>query len=193
MSLAMRTDSGHLPKKEVYIMISGIKRSGSTWQANAVKTLYERWGYSVWMGEEYEGEVQAEVTINKVHPYIEKLADAADVILTSYRPIQEIRESWRRFRGQPPGPDKLENWIRWIVQWNLRADHMMHFETLYTRVDKVSELQQLSVILPKIQPDPDAVHDAYEKLESLSPPDEEYYDENTLMFHNHITSDEFKT
>lgn len=177
----------------IYIMIAGMKRTGSTWQANAVRLLYEQQGYPVWIGEEYEGKAQDKVTINKVHPYHEKLACAADVILTSYRPLSEVRKSWKRFRGKYPGPEKLENWAEWLAKWNLQADHMMEFEVLRSMGTKLSELKRLCVVLPEIQPDPDEVQDVYQELESLSPPEEEYYDDNTLMFHNHITSHEFKS
>lgn len=177
----------------IYIMIAGMKRTGSTWQANAVRLLYEE-VYSpeeVWVGEEYEGVPQNRVTINKIHPYIENLATKATYVLTSYRNLWEVRASWKRFTGRYPTPEQFKRWINSLVMWNLHADHMTHFRILGNPEREKKEIMALAWTLD-IDFTEDMIREVHQGLNNISPPKEKDYDKRTLMFKGHLTQERFK-
>lgn len=176
-----------------YIMIAGMKRSGSTWQANAVRLLCEKaYGEdNVWIGEEYNAKKQAPCTINKVHPYRKDLANVADYVLTSVRDFPDAAESFKRFKGHPPSSELMHRWVQWLLRWNLHAQHMMDFEVLVSPRARKREVFKLAHVLDlKDHLRFSDKQKSFEELEDLEPP-EEGHDDRTLMFHNHITQDKF--
>lgn len=172
---------------QVYVMISGIKRSGSTWQANAVRLLYEEAGRSVWIGEEYKGLAQDEVTINKIHPFHKHLAERADIVLTSWRSIFEIIDSWKRFKGLQPSRSVIDMWLTWLLTWNQYSDHMMLYPALQSETSRREEVMTLAEVLD-LDLTVGQLMNVFDKLEKLEPPSDKEYDPDTLLFKNHITS-----
>lgn len=173
----------------IYIIIAGIKRSGSTWQANVVREIYTQLGADVWIGEEFGGKLQAEVTINKIHPYREHLAKRADYVLTSWRNIFDILESFQRFKGYQPSKELIQAWLTWLLEWNRHACHMTLYPALESRVTRLDEIKTISQKIAwgeRLEVRDFA--DICERMENLSPPDNQQYDPETLLFRNHITS-----
>lgn len=178
-----------------YITIAGIKRSGSTWQANMVKFISQLADKEVWLGEEYDATAQAEVTINKIHPFIPSIAERSDYVFTSFRDIREVSASWERFRGRRPSSEKMAKWVEWLAKWNMYSDHMMLFGALRGSTSKAEVIQRTAAMLPFEYGElslVDVSHEVLGMLDNIQPPEDKYYDEETCMFTNHITSDEFK-
>lgn len=182
-----------------YITVAGIKRSGSTWLANAIKTIYEQAGYRVWMGEHrpdlglhhpngklaQDGFPDYDIVINKVHPYFEVVKRQSDFIILSYRDLLEIMHSWERFRDstQPAARMMIRDWCTWYYQWLPHADFEMQYKMLEDQ--KGGIIESLIFLFGLVDVDGEVVE---KELEALKPPTDKEYDPETLMFSNHITS-----
>lgn len=178
----------------MYIVVAGIKRSGSTWQANLIRIIMEELGFNVWMGEELEGKEKEGyvVTISKIHPPHPQPFKKAEKVFTSFRNIRDIAESWSRFQGSPPDVGLLNNWLIWLQRWMLHPNHAHHmwYDGLPDpqggwHIDEVGEVQKHLDVL-----DPHAdirIQTVLGRLREEVVPPAEGYDPKTCLFSNHIT------
>lgn len=85
------------------IVVAGMRRSGSTWQFNAIRALLQAAGFIVY-GQGYNRhkgvpETTADVILVKEHRYIADLEEQADAVFLSTRPIGEALDSMARMQG----------------------------------------------------------------------------------------------
>lgn len=198
----------------MYITVAGIKRSGSTWQANLIRIICEECGLSTWMGEHYSLDEMphVDVTINKIHPFKEQIAVRSDYVFTSWRPLREIRSSWQRFSGEQLSLPLQEQWLAWSHLWTFYSDYLMPFRVI--EEDPRSAVEDVILVLSGLtqqkriifKPDgtpwnrPHLTHEVslrldidkiLERMETeVVPPTDKLYDERTCLFSNHITRTE---
>lgn len=93
MALEKKQIATRATGRPIYVC-AGITHSGSTWLFNAMRLVLERRYrnvYSTWIGDRNPAvEESADVTLIKVHNQNDKLANEADVILTSHRDPRDI-------------------------------------------------------------------------------------------------------
>lgn len=173
----------------MYITIAGIKRSGSTWQANLIRIICEEHNLTTWMGELYSiDEVPGfDVTINKIHPFNAEIAERSDFVFTSWRPLRAIRRSWWRFQHEDLSPQLEEQWLTSIMLWQMSSNYLMPFKAIETDPQQVLvDINHIIFGLDTMQPFADRILERM-RLEVV-PPTDKMYDPKTCLFHNHITS-----
>ncbi len=173
----------------MYITIAGIKRSGTTWQANLVRILCEEHGLRPWMGEHYSlnEKEDFDVTINKIHPYVSEIAERSDFVFISWRELREIKASWERFSGNVLKPNEEETWLQWSMLWALHANYMMPFaaierapEVVVADINRILFQEEIDTLLSA------KVMGRMER--EVVPPTEVEYDPVTCLFRDHITT-----
>ena len=164
------------------VVVAGIKRSGSTWMFNVARIAMGHAGLSPQVGEYdlWRRRPDADLLI-KSHRWHANMAEAADVILSSTRPIDEIRSSLARFYGRPPSGREMKTLRRHHRRWERVAGYSLRYECLLANprheVFRIVSALGLDV-------DVDAV---YREVSKIRPP-ETGQDPTTLLFHNHRTS-----
>lgn len=180
----------------MYIAIAGIKRSGSTWQANAVRLYCERQGLKVWMGEDKLGLEKEgyDVTISKLHPYEPIVAERADFVFTSYRSPRGIIESWKRFKGENLNWGTLDAWLWWLMKWQEKTSYCMPYSMLTQEAGKVVALREIDNVLANpisemLDEDTPMISlkELRKAVDAVKPPTDKDYDPETCLFKNHIT------
>jgi hypothetical protein len=140
-----------------------------------------------WDRRYLEDQMDADVWIVKEHRYFHDLATLADMVLTTSRDWGHIRASWERFKGEAPDDAQVDRWRADLAQWRSKPNHVA--DVGFEWIGKESAfillagiLRTAGVILDRWKMDA-----AWDRLCAIEPPDEGYDDE-TFLFHNHITS-----
>lgn len=173
------------------ILITGIKRSGSTWMYNVVRELYRMGGYKVYGAfvDEIDREraKAADVVVIKTHPYVHPLAGLADLILYSYRSVEGIKASLRKMGLEDDATVHWDGMLRQANLWSDVADYHMRFDDMMS--DKEAEVQRIIDLLsPQIAPSPSicrVVVDAVERMRESAVPGT--HDPETLLHQGHQT------
>lgn len=127
----------------------------------------------------------------KSHIFHKRLADRADLILTSWRPFYDAVESWRRFRKARDGRDhSLESAVRAMSvgldhfqHWQLRSDYCMQWGDATTKKGRRRIISDLRGVLGVET----STQHVLKKMEETVPP-ESGQDPTTLLFAEHITN-----
>lgn len=166
------------------ILIAGMKRSASTKLYNMVRLACEQAGvtYACFYDnydEKQERLFDVDFQVVKIHKWNEQWRDWADLILTTYRPIQDAIVSGQRF-----GIDKKDilRSVEWLVYWNLYANNMFSYTQLTEKEDMTLEFLIKRVLKLKTVD----VHNVLLDLHNLKPGKE--YNPVTLLHPNHITN-----
>lgn len=175
-------------------LATGIHRSGSTWQYNALRLLLEHAGISVVAGGWPERATlrQAANCVIKLHRPDEELTALSPVIVTSHRDLRDVVASHYRAFGGHETPVSasviLDPILESYTYWSERAVYDMNYELMIA--DRQAELARLSTAL-ELAPELDFVAIAAE-IEALAfnPVHQAPggYDTVTMLFDGHITN-----
>lgn len=178
------------------IVSAGMYRSGSTWLYNAIRLLVgDCYGTFVHSGNDYDSTNPKDIHLLKVHKYSNWMSSQADLVITIYRDIREVKESMDR-RGLVAtegftNETKLEyfdiyhhNAMLWILEANL----IVNYETMIK--EPVFVLGQIHRALysggVNIDKTPEELEDIAEELRNLKVP-KTGSDPITLLHQEHIT------
>jgi len=159
------------------ILITGITRSGSTWQYNIVRLALELTGHDVygcWIGD-YDPDNKSEYHIVKIHVYNDKLRKKAWKIFTTIREFDGIEKSLKRmgwYKGKTPIEHAFSNWWKWAMY----ANHITHYRYISGNTEASEIIDQLKVDYPD---------SLMSELEKLKLPEKGSYDKVTLLHPNH--------
>ena len=171
------------------IVIGGLKRSGSTWQYNLVRVILTELGRSVAVhgGLRNLGQYQGshDDLLIKSHFHSERAERIADLVFTSFRPVDQVRASLERFGGRPVSMEELDRLCTHFELWDRVASYRMEYEMMLT--DPVQVVRDTLSVLSANTLDPS---DILATMRSLVPPDGMHQDPVTLYFGNHITTSE---
>lgn len=172
------------------IIVAGIYRSGSTWLFNAVRLLMLSEGHTVnskFFAYPLEDNFDKDCNIIKVHYYYPELFQKADIVITSYRNYKDIIKSMKaqNEKGLDPQFANAGNWqdldefIGWLLRWNMKSRYMMEFDDLINNKRKVVEDLHIALKLTKA-----SVEDVLEQLQNMKPP-KVGLDKETLLTSTH--------
>lgn len=180
--------------KPKIILIAGFYRSGSTWQYNAVRLLFESSGESVYAcyiddcNPECQLAKESMTHIIKIHNYEQWLFNQADVVLITYRDIESITYSMKRI-----GMNRIiNNLIIYFSVWQRNIFPLAHYTTFYRNIkdEAFVELCRLSEVVD-CERDHDQLIEIRNKLDNLKEPAGESfdscYDPVTLLHPKHIS------
>jgi len=153
------------------IICAGSVRSGSTWQFNAVRFLYEAAGqvcYGAWI-EDYDSSRDEKVHVLKTHML--PLLVRHDIVLTSYRDLRDVVASYVRMgwldSKEAGALDRfLDNYVVNLDVLCTEARHVMRFEAMMD--DPTAELVHLSRSLELVL-DTDAIEGVRRRIDELRP------------------------
>lgn len=181
------------------ISITGMKRSGSTWQYNVVRLFVTHGtGQKPLITATPNEAIKAEKTnpraivLCKYHPYNRELKNASGLIFTSSRPWEDALESLERFKGELPDKDRISRMKRWHAGWQKASDFNQTFSQLKYSSDALINLIGLKLYRAGVIPafTSDLKSKVKVGMENLKTPDREtWYDSETLLFWNHITDE----
>lgn len=169
------------------IVVSGIKRSGSTAQFNMIRLVLE-----TYFGKEFvyttgdpkkalELNNSKKIVIIKYHPFDKRLFRAADFIFTTSRPIEEVKDSMLRFYGVNNMPKRgLSVMQRHLASWQSASFNQTFSEICNLPINCIRN------IVGYIGIEEDITEEVYYSFSRIKPP-ESGYDKETFMFSNHIT------
>ena len=177
------------------ILITGMYRSGSTWQFNAVRLLLEELtleSINACFISDYKPDPLTSVELIKLHNFDQELAGSADLILTSWRNIVDARKSMERV-GMNIGEDKfihnLKQWREWKEVSNFCsysiADSSHQRKHDFERIAKIINRD----IVP-ITYDGAELRRIFDIVEAIKAPESgnwDNYDKVTLLHPNHIS------
>lgn len=169
------------------IGICGIKRSESTVMFNLVRIALKMAGYTVNIhGHDYTPRTvpEGEVDLVKRHKFSKEIAEAADHIFLTDRKDEEIIASLTRFNGKEPYEGRIADMRKHLDKWKGYTDEI-HYWPYYlwkTKAEYYTDgiIRALGLDL--------YWEDVYSNFNEIEPP-ESGQDPVTLMFSNHITSD----
>lgn len=153
------------------IMVTGMKRSASTWMYNTARLAYELEGMLV-HGAFVDAINRpaanlADVVVIKTHEFVAPLASLADHILFSLRDEEGQRESMRRFGLQEDLEHHMVALFDHALRWNREADSIFQFEWIMR--DKLRATRE---VLDVLGLNTDHAQDVHEAVEALQPPAE---------------------
>ena len=115
------------------ILVCGMPRSMTTWTFNVVQKLLRDPPLTLWIEpnspREADFAAHAGVTLAKCHHYSDLLAEAASVILYSYRDIRMAAVSVRRMFRTPYSSKQVQSWIETGNRWMTIAHLVSRYET----------------------------------------------------------------
>jgi hypothetical protein len=175
-------------------LATGMHRSGSTWQFNALRLLLEHAGQAPTAGAwpERATLVQAANSVIKLHRPDEELAAQTAMIFTCHRDLRDLVASHHRMFGRSALPPEAAGVLRPIMEsytyWSTLAVYDMPYEQMIA--DKPAELGRLATALG-LAPGLDfaaisAEIDALRFESSREMPGG--YDAATMLFDGHITN-----
>lgn len=161
------------------ILITGVPRSGSTWQYNVVRLALEQAGHTVYGAwkPDYDVYNKSEYHIIKIHGYDAELAKKAWQIFTSIRNPFDIVTSLQR-RGTLINKGRLQKYIDDWSKWWMVANYITEFRSVGTQGEVWNILKELGIackILPivdavnKLKPPTTGAYDDYDKVTLLHP------------------------
>ena len=175
-------------------LATGMHRSGSTWQFNALRLLLEHAGQAPTAGgwPERATLVQATNCVIKLHRPDEELAAQTAMVFASHRDLRDVVASHHRMFGRSALPPEAVNVLRPIMEsyayWSARAAYDMKYEQMIA--DKPAELGRLATALG-LAPGLDFTAISAE-IDALSfDPGRKTdgdYDAVTMLFDGHITN-----
>ncbi len=179
------------------IAISGIMRSGSTWEFNIIKGLLKSKGYTVSQASnpliEDIFKSDSDFHIIKLADWNEELAKSAWKIFTSIRDINDVKSSYSRLCIENvPGwsvtdvemQSLAEVWLRDYKKWSEIAHHNFEFNDMMQ--DKMKILSQICDVL-NISLNPNMKRNILKRVDDLPvPPSGAGMDANTYLFPSHI-------
>lgn len=178
------------------IVVTGIYRTGTTWLFNAVRLMLRESGYDVrpfFYSTEHEYR-EAQHSIVKVHAWYPHLKDEADLILTTYRPLNEISLSMEYLKGRTESQfenacrnDLLMDFCDDHLKWKEHAAYTMDYPTMTRNPEQI--IYELNLVLvkrfgPKVYLSEEQQKNVVVKLSELKAPTEGF-DPETLMTSTH--------
>jgi FkbM family methyltransferase len=131
------------------ILVCGMPRSMTTWIFNVVVELLAETPKTLWIepasAEEKRFVNEDGIIIAKCHHYSDLLANAASLILYSYRDIRTAAVSYRRRFGSSCTMAQLDAWVAAGKQWLSCAHLVSQYEAEIA--DPIATIAQLRVLL----------------------------------------------
>lgn len=172
------------------VVFAGIKRSFSTGQYNLVRIALKQAGYRVRVfGHGYDPSKHniagGTVHLVKRHKFSKEIALSADHIFLTDRSDEGIIGSLTRFNGTPPYPGRIEDMRKHLQKWEAYSDmnHYFHYD-LWMKDKRAYTAKIIKALGVNV-----GHQDVLEEFEKISPPDKGQ-DKETLLFANHITSED---
>lgn len=177
--------------KAKLILVTGMPRSGSTWQYNVIRLALKEGGYKVHILNTSCGTplTEADYCILSVHKYnfilykTARYVSKAYKIFTSVREFKGIRKSLERIGSKYKKGGIRHSFKEW-VNWAICADYIMSYTDMIG-----SKLNIVKTIIKELELDvnPQLI---LKKVEKLRPPKSgkfsEKFDPLTLLHPNHI-------
>lgn len=163
-------------------------RSASTFIHNVARVAHQHAGQTTWSGgfREFTNTdgTEADVYVVKEHRWIKALADYADIILVSERPIKQAWRSKCRFKNREIPWTKTEDWIEWLTKYQShpRCMYCMHWEDF---MDDGGAWRALKDIIHVLDLNVNPRHVMRHLRSELAPPTTGRKDPDSLVFHNH--------
>ncbi len=131
------------------ILICGMPRSMTTWTFNVIIELLAQAPNTLWIepasSEEKQFVNEDGIIIAKCHHYSDLLANAASLILYSYRDIRTAAVSYRRRFGSPCTIAQLDAWVAAGRQWLSCAHLVSQYEVEIA--DPLAAIARLRILL----------------------------------------------
>jgi len=171
------------------VVVAGIYRSASTWLYNAVRLSLAEVDttYGAYVND-YHVNNKCKHHVIKTIRYNTDILGYADVVVTSYRNINDIISSMKRRREiniderftNESHYESINIYLLYLLWWQKHSKYMMYYDDFIN--NKAGELLKIHKVLG-ISPNVDMV---LEKLDSITIP-EIGFDSITLYHANHIT------
>ena len=115
------------------ILVCGMPRSMTTWAFNVLRELIAApGGQYLWIAPgsaEERAFVQSDgLVLAKCHHFDRALAEAADLVVYSYRDLRAAAVSYHRKFGSPCTREQLDNWVEAERAWLPHADVVLRYE-----------------------------------------------------------------
>jgi hypothetical protein len=125
-----------IPDDTIVVICGGMGRSGSTWQFNVAKMIFEQLGHddigAGWV-DDLPVFADHKLVLVKIHQYDPALAARSDLVLTSYRDLRDVLASSQRCFNRPPSVASAKMSVWHFEQWRAIADHVLRYEDLLER------------------------------------------------------------
>lgn len=131
------------------ILVCGMPRSMTTWVFNVLRELISPLKVkTLWIDprslEEKTFLSCEELVLAKCHHFTHQLADAADIVIYSYRDLRTAAVSYHRKFGSPCSREQIDGWIEAARAWLPRADIVLQYESVERlQLDTIAKLRQL--------------------------------------------------
>jgi FkbM family methyltransferase len=135
----------HSPK----ILVCGMPRSMTTWVFNVLRELISPLQIkTLWIepGSQEERAFSSceEPVLAKCHHFSDQLAEAADMVIYSYRDLRTAAVSYHRKFGSPCTREQVDGWINAARAWLPRADIVLQYESIeLLLLDTIAKLRML--------------------------------------------------
>lgn len=172
---------------------AGLVRSGSTYQYNLVRLLYEDAGFKVTAGHSGAWKRfrpgRKKVCVVKRHDYLPELAQRAHKVLIAYRPPTEVMRSWSEFapEGDEIDLNRFDIFFRNLLLWTQHAQYIQwYWEMMSHPLLNARQTARTLGVLQVVD-----VPRVLTKLDSLKPPpvgrfpNNKNQDPQTLLYYNH--------
>jgi hypothetical protein len=179
------------------IVSAGMYRSGSTWLYNAIRLLSgDCYSTFVHSGNDYDKENPKDIHLLKVHKYSNWMSNQADLVITIYRDIREVKESMERRKlvategfTNEARTDLFDIYHHNSMLWYMEADLIVNYETMLE--NPVFVLGQIhramySAGVPFKEKSIEEMEQISEELRNMKVP-ETGSDPVTLLHQEHIT------
>lgn len=188
------------------IVIAGMYRSGSTLLFNMARLIVEQAGKTAYCCGLHDYDVHGsegcvDYHIVKAHKFDQELADRADFIYMSFRPVDEIIDSLGRWLEREPDMKVFKHIEELIVKFDHERNHekwLMHFHDsgilgFNYSLEYISTMKQPTIDLIWSQIfKPEMVNLDFLMTEKIidqlpKPPTDKNYDPETMLFKHHIS------
>lgn len=117
------------------ILVCGMPRSMTTWAFNVVRQLLSGAELqTLWIEPNSAEEVAfcnaRGLVLGKCHHYSQALADAASIVVYSYRDVRTAAVSARRKFGYDGSEEQITSWIAAMDRWKACADVILRYEAM---------------------------------------------------------------
>ena len=150
---------------------------------NAIRIILMQAGKTIFASNPkgYDVSSDAEYHVLKIHRYDQKYAERAWKIFTSFRSIDQIKQSFFNFKEKMLDDKEISEMMENLLQYQQRSCYLMRYDRIINdQSNLISEIaRELGVAA-----DSDAV---MEELKALEPPTNEDFDPQTLLFRNHVS------
>ena len=137
--------SSSLPK----ILVCGMPRSMTTWAFNVLRELIaDEAGEFIWIAPGSPDEARFvgsdQLVLAKCHHFTRVLAEAADVVVYSFRDLRTAAVSYHRKFNSPCTREMIDNWVAAEGEWLAVSDIVLRYEDVEREPLKaVAALRQL--------------------------------------------------